>query len=130
MTEPTALQRINDKLDKIMEKMALVEANQARDLQRFIGIDARFVSMGEAATSQLKVHDATCTAKTVIVALTKVVEAGERAAAWWKGLLRTALVSVFSAAVIIFVSWLLGIYAQHAPTGAQQAPQAQKVSQP
>ena len=75
MDETAQLERIEAKLDKLADKIANIEANQARDMQRFLGIDGRFTAMECKLANDLKIHAFGCEVKQQVQALIARVDA-------------------------------------------------------
>lgn len=120
------LQRIENKLDKLGDRIGTIEANQARDLQRFEQItkDAAGVK-GEIATA-VKIHAGDCEAVKKIDALTVEVKAlrgrgsNLRKSAWEIG--RT----VVAAVILLLAAWMMDLYATHAAAAKGAAATTQK----
>lgn len=87
MSTEAQLERIETKLDRVSDELATIKANQARDLQRFEGIDRQFVDAAKDASRDLALHGATCEAKKEIKAVNDRLDAfaNQAKGAGWAG---------------------------------------------
>jgi len=115
MAEKTQLERIEEKLDRVADKISAIEAHQAADLQRFEQIDARFIAAAGSIAKDLQLHAAHCDVRARVAQIEDRLDAATNKAAgarWAGSKLWAAIVGV-----LVLVDLAAKIYQAVRPGG-------------